>query len=243
MQLATGPMSEMVYWNKQQKIIGVLGVAPLATSDFYQKLCARNLEKDWLHPQVILFSNPKIPSRGRYLELNETNPISYIKQDLQTLVSLGAEVIAIPCNTAHILYDEYTQGLDVEIPHIVQLTVKECYNRKVKCALILASTQIIAHNLYQKELSFYNIPYEIPHDQNYISSIITAAKQGFNPKIVAQNLFDYIESMNLPSGTCIISGCTEISILINEFFKKNEKYIICDSSQILADYCYLRSNS
>ena len=55
-----------VFWDPEEKVVGVLGLAPQATYDFYCKFVEANpAEKDWEYVRVIMDINTKIPSRGR----------------------------------------------------------------------------------------------------------------------------------------------------------------------------------
>src|SRR4051812_28423752 len=99
------PRSENVWWPDDERVLGVLGVAPAATADFFVKLTSlTHARKDWEHVRVLIDSNPKIPSRGRHLELGETDPSPYLREGIEALLAQGAALVALPCNTAHILY-------------------------------------------------------------------------------------------------------------------------------------------
>lgn len=175
------PMNASVNWPQDEKVIGVLWLAPLATVDFYQKLCSIKVNKDWQYPRVIIDSNPKIPSRGRYLELGETDPVPFIKNGIANLSAQGAEIIAIPCNTAHILYSEYAKGSPVPLPNIIDITAKVCINVQAKKILILASKLTIQHRLYQNIFQNYGIDIIIPdrEEQDIVSNAIEEIKKNY----------------------------------------------------------------
>ncbi len=90
------PMNEVVHWPRSEKILGVVGVAPAATLDFYQKLSERKVEKDWQHLRVIIDVNPKIPSRGRHFDLGETDPVPFFQKSIASLEFQGADIVVIP---------------------------------------------------------------------------------------------------------------------------------------------------
>jgi aspartate racemase len=100
-------MNSEVSWDKNEKTIGVLGLSPFATLDFCSKFFNRSLQKEWLYPRMLMDMHTKIPSRGRFFELGETDPVPYIKDAIKKLHEHGADFIVIPCNTVHILYNRF----------------------------------------------------------------------------------------------------------------------------------------
>lgn len=233
------PMNGVVNWPCDEKIVGVLGVAPIATIDFFQKLSSRPVEKDWQHLRVIIDSNPKIPSRGRYLELHEADPTPFIQQSIRNLAKQGAALVAIPCNTAHVLYKKYAFATDVNIhiPNMIEITAKGAAHvlrsQRRKRVLVLASTQVIQHKLYEHALERYGLDIEPCQEQKTVSQFIEGVKQGKDIISLKESIITLIKKYN--NIDCVILGCTELSVLLSP----NDLAIpIIDSNQELADYCY-----
>lgn len=229
------PMSKAVNWPQDEKIIGVLGVAPLATADFFQKLCAIRVEKDWQHPRVIIDSNPKIPSRGRHLELGETDPVPYIREGIMNLVGQGAQIIALPCNTAHILRDKYARGFDVPIPDMIAITADACALAGMRKPMVLASRLVIENGLYQRALKQRGMEAIIPDSagQRVVGECIEAVKQHGYDADLARELHA-IATASTADG--IILGCTELPILFAGNKQRADVPII-DSARCLARHC------
>lgn len=238
------PMNNTVKWNPEEKIIGVVGVAPAATADFYSKLIRLTpVEKDWEHVRVIIDSNPKIPSRGRYIELGETDPVPYIRQAILQLQSLGAEIIAIPCNTAHILYDQYSNGMSVNIPNMIEVTVESVMRRfsSVPNAIaVFASRLSQKHLLYSAAFKKYgcNVVDTTPH-QEAVSGIIEGVKQGKPLDQLKEQMHVVLSEYNVADA--FILGCTELSLLIIEDHYCNKPVI--DSNTALAQSCLRLANN
>ena len=90
---------------KKLGIIGGLG--PMATAYFLERVTQMcDAKKDQEHIQIVLISNPAIPDRTKFL-LGESNnsPLPLIIKSAEQLRTMGAEVIAIPCITAHCYYE------------------------------------------------------------------------------------------------------------------------------------------
>jgi aspartate racemase len=84
-------------------VIGVLGgMGPLATADFLRKLTLRTpVTGEADHLTVAVWSDPTIPDRTDALLGRGPSPLPALHRGVERLTDLGADVIAMPCNTAH----------------------------------------------------------------------------------------------------------------------------------------------
>ena len=111
-----------------KKILGVLGgMGPAASAEFMRLLTLKSpARKDQEHPIVYLLSDSQMPDRGAAIrgEIEELTP--RLKADLEKLISWGADILATPCNTAHVFIDRFSDGLSVPYLHIVKETIASC---------------------------------------------------------------------------------------------------------------------
>ena len=86
-----------------KRILGILGgMGPAATADLYAKIVAlTDASSDGEHIRTIIDSNVNIPDRTAAILAGGENPLEEMEAALGNLVCSGAEVIIIPCNTAH----------------------------------------------------------------------------------------------------------------------------------------------
>ena len=237
------PMNEQVKWNPEEKIIGVVGVAPAATADFYHKLIQLTpAKKDWQHVRVIIDSNPKIPSRGRYLELGEADPVPYICQSIESLYQMGASIIAVPCNTAHILYERYAADFPVIIPDMIEVTrsatLRRC-GKTLRSVVVFASKLTKQYRLYEKAFAGFQVSLlDTERYQADISNLIEKVKQGYS----VISLYDQINQICsvYKNADAFILGCTELSLLVSDHF---EGIPVIDSNQALAEACLVLSKN
>jgi aspartate racemase len=197
-------------------------------------------KKDWEHPRIIIDSNPKIPSRGRYLELNETDPIPYIRQSILNLYDQGARVIAVVCNTAHILYPHYASDLppDLQIPNMVNETAQETVRqlgRAPQRVAVFSSRLTQQYNLYGQAFApLGGDVLNMKATQEEVSSLIEAVKQG-HP--LAENQQRMRAVLNhYPQADAFILGCTELSLLLTQ---ADCAIPLIDSNLALAKTCLL----
>src|SRR3954465_4300734 len=80
-------------------VLGVLGgMGPAATLEFLTRVQAYTpAEKDQDHIRVIADINPKAPDRN----VPGTNAGTVLAEMAGALAGAGAQVLAMPCNTAH----------------------------------------------------------------------------------------------------------------------------------------------
>jgi aspartate racemase len=177
------PMNDVYRWDPGEGVIGVLGVAPAATADFYRRLTALvSARKDWEHVRVLIDSNPKLPSRGRHLELGEADPTPFMRAGIAGLVSLGATVVAVPCNTAHILHDRYAAGSSVPVPNMVELATADLVARQPvppRRVAVFGSRLTLQHDLYGQRLRpLGGDCLAMDRHQAEVSALIEQVKQG-----------------------------------------------------------------
>ena len=108
--------------------LGILGgLGPMATVYFYDMLVRHTkaaCDQDYL--DVIINSRASTPDRTSYiLGQSKENPFDIMARDAQRLVTFGADVLAIPCNTAHYFYDRLNETISVPILNMVEETVLE----------------------------------------------------------------------------------------------------------------------
>ncbi len=90
---------------KPKKTLGVLGgMGPAAAAEFL-RILARDApaKNDAEHPRIFMISDPETPDRSDAIQGIGPSPADVIKRNLLQLARWGADVLAVPCNTAHFL--------------------------------------------------------------------------------------------------------------------------------------------
>ena len=145
-------------WNDNRKILGVLGgMGPLATQLFYKMIIEKtDANCDQEHLNMIILNHATMPDRTReIMEGREEELLGLLLKDAKMLETSGAGVIAIPCNTSHILLSRLQENVGITIINMVEETVKhikEVLPGKELRVAVLATDGTISTGLYQKEL-------------------------------------------------------------------------------------------
>jgi aspartate racemase len=101
-------------------MLGVLGgMGPLATADFMQKLISVTPSiNDQNHIPAVVWSVPQVADRSEFILNGLEDPFPMLLNGVNKLKSVGACVIAIPCNTAHFWADKLADETRIHILHM-----------------------------------------------------------------------------------------------------------------------------
>lgn len=219
-----------------RKTLGIIGgVGPLATMFIGEMIVRRTkASKDQEHVHTIIDNDTSIPDRTAYiLDQTKDNPVPYLINDAKKLANAGADLICIPCNTAHSFYNELQIASPVPVIHMIRETAKRAASLGAKRVGILATDGTLASGVYQRALIEQNIEPVMPNgmiQQQVMSVIYDYVKAG---KEVSMSQWQVIEQGMLQLNCDkIILGCTELSI-VNKELKLSGRYI--DSLIVLAE--------
>ena len=211
------PSGGDVDWPLSEGTLGVVGVAPWATLEFCRILYgAVNAKKDWHYPRVLLDINTKIPSRGRHLQLGETDPSDAISATIEELAAQGATVAVVVCNTAHILYERWARDAPIPILHIIEETVRFAISKGAERVAPLVSASMAEHDLYGQRARVHNLACSRPgpEDQRIINDVIETIKvSGVLGPDNDHEVRALLRRMKVGGVDTIIAGCTELSLL------------------------------
>lgn len=224
----------------KKKVLGIIGgVGPLATMLLGEMIVKRTKAKtDQQHVNMVITNNTSIPDRTTYiLDRSKANPVPVMIADAAKLKSIGAEVLAVPCNTAHSFYRELQQGADMQVLHMINETAKRAAQIGAKKVGILATTGTLTTSVYQLACQNAGVQPIVPDEetQEMVMSIIyDDVKAGRSVDFLKwQQIINKLERLGCDR---IILGCTELSIVKKEL-NLDDTYI--DSLMVLAESAIL----
>lgn len=219
-----------------KKKLGIIGgVGPLATM-FIGEMIVRltKASKDQEHVHTIIDNDTSIPDRTAYiLDTTKENPVPVMQRDTVKLASVGAEIICIPCNTAHTFYAELAEASPVPVLHMIRETAKRAAQRGAKRVGILATDGTLFSKVYQHALIEQGIEPVLPNKEtqaDLMSIIYDYVKAGND--VTAEQWATIANEMKALNCDKVILGCTELSI-VNKELKLGDFYI--DSLIVLAE--------
>ena len=198
------------------RVVGIIGgMGPEATLDLMRRVLAKTpAGGDQDHIHLIVESNPKIPSRIAHLiEGTGADPTPELVRIAVNLQRAGAEALAIPCNTAHAYAHSIRRAVSIPLLDMVQLTVDQiASSRRVARVGLLASSAVLATELYAKAFAGHGIAVVPPVRQDEVMSLIKAVKCGqTGPEVQAALARIALDLANQTDG--LLVGCSELSVI------------------------------
>ncbi len=200
----------------QPAVVGVLGgMGPQATVELMRRVIAMTpAEDDQDHIRMIVEHNPKVPSRIKALiDKTGENPAPVLIEMAKRLETAGANVLAMPCNTAHAYADQIRAATSIPLLDMIGLTAGRLshmllMHRRVG---LLASTAVKSLGLYERALDPLGITVTYPRDQTEVMRLIKAVKRGETGADQRRELHALAEE--LQDADVLIIACTELSVL------------------------------
>lgn len=172
-------------------------------------------ESDRDHLNFLLSSRADTPDRTDFILGRSANdPAPVMEREVQRLIAAGAELIAIPCNTAHYFYERIARASSVPVLNIIEETVRFCAESGMNAVGVLATEGTIASGAYERVCRRFGIRYLTctEREQARISYMIyRQIKQGEMPDV---HMFAQIaDGLSARGADAVILGCTELSLL------------------------------
>lgn len=222
-----------------EKIIGILGgMGPKSTADFFEKLIdATPAESDQDHPRILIDCNPKIPDRTAGILGTGASPLDELRATAKNLERAGAELIAIPCNTAHYYFGQLQESVTVPIVNMLSETAS--YIRGAFPTLerigILATTGTIRTGIYQAALEGLQLLTPDEAGQNRVMTAIYGEhgiKAGFTRQLPRRYMLREARHLVQRGAELVILGCTEASLVLSQ---EDMEVPLIDPLQVLAE--------
>ncbi|KXO05969.1 amino-acid racemase [Bacillus thuringiensis] len=209
-------------------MIGILaGMGPKSTGPFVDTVVAEcqtiyGAKHDINFPHMMIYSCPTPFYMDRPIDHEAMKKA--IIDGAQKLESTGVEFLAMPCNTAHLYFEELQRSLSVPILNIVDETLQAIPENTKRVAL-LATEATVQAGIYQDGIIKRNIEY-IHHEkwQESINQIISCIKGGKIEK--AHELWNVLVLQLRDEVDTAIIACTDLNVVASEDF--------VDSAQCLA---------
>jgi aspartate racemase len=195
------------------KILGVLGgMGPAATIDFLAKLQdATPAERDEDHIRVVMDLNPRVPNRHLETEAaGETLAAMAV-----ALKVAGAQILAMPCNTAHVNRTAIEAGSGLELIDMLDAAVDAARDEGARRIGVLSTP--LARGLYAERLRIANLSGVAlsPLGQEALMEAIFAVKAGDLSEQVADVMAAAAAELVQGGAEVIIAGCSEVPIMLD----------------------------
>lgn len=204
----------------EAKLLGVLGgMGPMAGAVFIERLTAMTkVQYDQEHIPSILWSDPRVPDRSRAKLQGGEDPLPWLFNGIRHLEQAGARAIAIPCNSAHMWYEQMAASTRLPILHIVKATIDDLQNRGVRQGKIgvMGTAGTLKTAMYQQELESRGFTCVVPTEEEmseYCSPAIALVKANRIGEAGAPAA-ECIRRLRQRGATAVVLGCTELPLAV-----------------------------
>jgi aspartate racemase len=218
------------------KILGVVaGCGPFASNYFINRVLQLTpAKKEWEYFRIVADYNTFVPSRTRALLYGEKSPTSEIIRTIENLENMGANLVAIPCNSVHGWYDEVLRCIKLYWLNLIETTANTVKQRKIERVLVLGNYVTIKKRLYDKYLD--NTIYLKNWEYERLYQLIEQLKLNENNDEIKKELYFLIKSYNTKVEGIIIA-CTELSMLFGLNESEWKGFQIINSTDEYAKQC------
>lgn len=215
-------------------------MGPGTTADFYKDINALAEAQGRSHRPSVLIDNVPLEYAVEQELLTNQSGLEmytpYLVDSAQRLERSGSDFIAVPCNTVHELYDDFSDAVGIPVLHIVGETVGELQRRGVGSIALLATGQTINSKLYQGFLEEAEIECVVPDEgtqdrlNHIVANLVTATgaaagEQSEDGRWLNGLVDNYISEI----GTVVL-GCTDFHIA-----QHGQTDAVIDSMHVLAE--------
>lgn len=221
-------------------VLGVLGgMGPLAGATFASRLVQLTpAATDQEHIPVVVCNDPRIPDRsGAYLSGTQ-DPFPAMARGLRMLEACGAGLIAIPCNTAHLWYEQLVGATKLPVLHIVDSVIADLKRQGVYSGVVgvMGTAATLKLQLYQKELLKAGYEPLLLNEQethDYCLEPIRLVKQGKVPASFEPAAHG-VRLLAQRGAKAVVLGCTELPLAVPHEHRPGLDVVVTDSIDALA---------
>ena len=201
----------------ERKKLGVIGgLGPMATAYFMELLTRMSdAATDQEHMEILVYSKPSIPDRTQYI-LGESgmSPLPDMLSAGESLRAMGADLIALPCVTAHYFHAELERELGLPVINAPAETAAYLAGERKACVGIMATDGTIRSRLLQEALQDCGIQSVAPGEESQrkiMSMVYDEIKAG---KPADMRKFEEASAELFGMGAqVILLACTELSLI------------------------------
>lgn len=201
-------------------VVGVLGgMGPAATIDFMVevlRLTGAEHEQDNL--RLIVDSNPTLPNRHSAIRGEGASPGPGLAEMAQGLERAGAELLVMPCNTAHAFQAEIEAATPLPFLSMVEAVMAVVVREHPDARRIglLAADGCLDAGLYQAALAQAGREALVPDAdaQRRLMDLIFRIKRGETGSEVRAAVAGLAQGLVDAGAEVLIAGCTEVPLVM-----------------------------
>ena len=204
-----------------KKTIGIVGgMGPLATCDLLKKIVEiTDAACDQDHVRVCIDSNTEISDRTAAILSGGKNPVPEMVKSAVRLQGMGADVLIMPCNTAHYFYNQIVPFVDTPFLNMLEETAKEIKRRGLKKVGVLATDGTCQSGVYKTVFDAAGIEMLSPSPvgQQAVMDVIYKGVKAGNLSIDLSGFNKAMDELFEAGAEVLVLGCTELPVAFELF--------------------------
>jgi aspartate racemase len=199
-----------------RRTVGVIGgMGPAATVAFM----ARVLEltpaaRDQDHLRLLIDCNPHVPDRNAALRGEGPSPAAVLAQMARGLEGAGAELLVMPCNTAHEFAGAITAASALPFIDLIETACDAAGSPRT--VGVLAADGCRAAGLYQRAFERRGVECLLcdPDDQGAFMALLYRIKAGDLGPAARGGMRDLALRLADRGAEVLLAGCTEVPLVL-----------------------------
>ena len=204
-----------------KKTIGIIGgMGPLATSDLFRKIVeVTDAACDQEHVRVCIDNNTEIPDRTAAILKGGKDPVPEMVKSAVRLQAMGADVLIMPCNTAHYFYGRVIPVVEIPFLHMIEETAKEIKREGFRKVGLLATDGTCQSGVYKTVFDAHGIEMYAPspEKQKSVMDVIYKGVKAGNRSIDLTGFYGAMEELFCEGAETLVLGCTELPVAFDLF--------------------------
>ncbi len=202
----------------RHKIVGVIGgMGPAATVHFMRRvldLTPAASDQDHLH--LIVDNNSGVLDRNAAVAGAGPSPAPVLMAMARGLQRAGAEMLVMPCNTAHAFAGAIVAASDLPFIDLIEAASDEAISHKASRVGVLAADGCLQAGLYQHALARRHVAsiFLEPRAQSRFMGLLHAIKGGDLGRDVRAGMKALAEELVGAGAQVLVAGCTEVPLVL-----------------------------
>ena len=203
----------------ERKILGIIGgMGPMATADLFIKIIEMtDADCDGGHLHILIDNNTDIPDRTQSILSGSDAPLRFMAESAERLMAQGADILVIPCHTAHYYYDALQRLCRVPILNMLGVLAQAARSAGYRQLGLLATDGVVQSGIYDSAFHGTGIEliYPDPEGQEALMRLIyRQVKAGKTADVSA--LEPCLDGMASRGAEAFILGCTELPLVFSD---------------------------
>jgi len=200
------------------RIVGVIGgMGPAATVHFMSRvLDLTPAASDQDHLRLIVDNNSGVLDRNAAVAGNGPSPAPVLAGMARGLQRAGAEMLVMPCNTAHAFAGAIVAASDLPFVDLIEATTNEAVAHQASRVGVLAADGCLQAGLYQHAFARRHVApvlLELRAQARFMA-LLHAIKAGDRGADVRAGMQTLAADLVAAGAQALVAGCTEVPLVL-----------------------------